>query len=60
MAIAGATILFGTATPLLKILVDGMAPLFLIALLALGSGTGVLELADDERSPLTCDTASCR
>jgi len=42
MAIAGATILFGTATPLLKILVDGMAPLFLIALLALGSGTGVL------------------
>jgi drug/metabolite transporter (DMT)-like permease len=42
MAIAGATILFGTATPLLKILVDGMAPLLLIAFLALGSGTGVL------------------
>jgi drug/metabolite transporter (DMT)-like permease len=42
MAIAGATILFGTATPLLKILVDNMAPLVLIALLALGSGAGVL------------------
>ncbi|MFZ1127644.1 DMT family transporter [Methanoregula sp.] len=42
IAIAGATLLFGTATPLLKILVDDMAPLVLIALLALGSGAGVL------------------
>ena len=42
LAITGATLLFGTATPLLKILVDGMAPLVLIALLALGSGAGVL------------------
>ncbi len=41
-ALACATILFGTATPLLKILVDGMAPLLLIALLSLGSGAGVL------------------
>jgi len=42
IALACATILFGTATPLLKILVDGMAPLLLIALLAIGSGAGVL------------------
>ncbi|HVP96231.1 DMT family transporter [Methanoregula sp.] len=42
IAIAGATLLFGTATPLLKILVDGMAPLVLLALLALGSGVGLL------------------
>jgi len=42
IALAAATVLFGTATPLLKILVDGMAPLLLIALLALGSGLGVL------------------
>jgi len=38
LAIAGATLLFGTATPLLKILVDGMAPLLLITFLAFGSG----------------------
>ncbi len=42
LAITGATLLFGTATPLLKILVDGMAPLLLIALLALGSGASIL------------------
>jgi len=42
LAIAGATLLFGTATPLLKILVDGMAPLLLITLLAFGSGAGIL------------------
>jgi drug/metabolite transporter (DMT)-like permease len=42
IALACATVLFGTATPLLKILVDGMAPLLLIALLAIGSGAGVL------------------
>jgi len=42
LAITGATLLFGTATPLLKILVDGMAPLLLIALLAFGSGAGIL------------------
>lgn len=42
LAITGATLLFGTATPLLKILVDGMTPLFLITLLAFGSGAGIL------------------
>ena len=42
LAIAGATLLFGTATPLLKILVDGMAPLLLITFLAFGSGAGIL------------------
>ena len=42
IALACATVLFGTATPLLKILVDGMAPLLLIALLAIGSGAGIL------------------
>ena len=42
LAITGATLLSGTATPLLKILVDGMAPLLLIALLALGSGASIL------------------
>jgi drug/metabolite transporter (DMT)-like permease len=42
LAITGATLLFGTATPLLKILVDGMAPLLLITLLAFGSGAGIL------------------
>jgi drug/metabolite transporter (DMT)-like permease len=42
LALACATVLFGTATPLLKILVDGMAPLLLIALLAIGSGAGIL------------------
>ena len=41
-ALACATILFGTATPLLKILVDGMAPLLLIALLSLvGAGAAL-------------------
>ena len=42
VALTCATLLFGTATPLLKILVDGMAPLLLIALLSLGSGAGIL------------------
>jgi len=42
LAITGATLLFGTATPLLKILVDGMAPLILITFLAFGSGAGIL------------------
>lgn len=42
VALIGATVLFGTATPLLKILVDGMSPLILIALLSVGSGVGIL------------------
>lgn len=42
LAITGATLLFGTATPLLKVLVDGMAPLLLLTFLALGSGAGIL------------------
>ncbi|MDD1703005.1 MAG: DMT family transporter [Methanoregula sp.] len=41
-ALACATVLFGLATPLLKILLDGMAPMVLIALLAVGSGLAVL------------------
>jgi drug/metabolite transporter (DMT)-like permease len=42
VALVCATVLFGTATPLLKILVDGMSPLILIAFLSVGSGAGIL------------------
>lgn len=42
IALAVATILFGLATPLLKILLDGMAPMVLVALLAFGAGLAVL------------------
>ncbi|MFA5331553.1 MAG: DMT family transporter [Methanoregula sp.] len=42
IALAAATILFGLATPLLKILLSGMAPLVLVALLGFGAGLAVL------------------
>lgn len=41
IAILAATVLFGSATPLLKILVSGMTPLPLLALLGFGSCAGV-------------------
>jgi drug/metabolite transporter (DMT)-like permease len=42
VAIVIATVLFGSATPLLKILVSGMAPLVLLGLLGIGSCSGVI------------------
>jgi drug/metabolite transporter (DMT)-like permease len=42
VAIIIATVLFGSATPLLKILVSGMAPLVLLGLLGIGSCSGVI------------------
>jgi drug/metabolite transporter (DMT)-like permease len=42
LAIIGATVLFGSATPLLKILVSGMTPLVLLFLLGTGSCAGVV------------------
>jgi len=42
VAIIAATVLFGSATPLLKILVSGMTPLVLLALLGIGTCSGVI------------------
>jgi drug/metabolite transporter (DMT)-like permease len=42
IAIIAATVLFGSATPLLKILVSGMTPLVLLGLLGIGSCAGVI------------------
>jgi drug/metabolite transporter (DMT)-like permease len=42
VAIIAATVLFGSATPLLKILVTGMTPLVLLTLLGIGSCGGVV------------------
>jgi drug/metabolite transporter (DMT)-like permease len=42
LAITGATVLFGSATPLLKILVTGITPLVLLFLLGTGSCAGVI------------------
>ena len=42
LAIAAATLLFGSATPLLKILVSAIRPLVLLALLGAGSCAGVV------------------
>jgi drug/metabolite transporter (DMT)-like permease len=41
IAIIAATVLFGSATPILKILVSGMTPLVLLGLLGIGSCAGV-------------------
>jgi drug/metabolite transporter (DMT)-like permease len=41
IAIITATVLFGSATPVLKILVSGMTPLVLLGLLGIGSCSGV-------------------
>ena len=40
LAIIAATVLFGSATPVLKILVSGMTPLVLLGLLGIGSCSG--------------------
>jgi drug/metabolite transporter (DMT)-like permease len=42
IAIIAATVLFGSATPVLKILVSGMTPLVLLGLLGIGSCSGVV------------------
>lgn len=42
VAIVAATVLFGSATPVLKILVSGMTPLVLLGLLGIGSCSGVV------------------
>ena len=42
IAIIAATVLFGSATPVLKILVSGMTPLVLLGLLGIGSCSGVI------------------
>jgi len=49
VAIAVAAILFGLATPVLKLLLSAITPVMLVALLSLGSGGGVL-----------CWLAACR
>jgi drug/metabolite transporter (DMT)-like permease len=63
VAIITATVLFGSATPLLKILVSGMTPLVLLGLLGIGSCSGVISwwLLSGKRPAIpACPVASRR